>query len=164
MDQPMPWPTQNVAHVASGRRQRRINPRRRSVKQPPAEVPTLVKSSLGRLEQEVLNVVCRIGESSARQVLKQMPHPLAYTTVMTTMARLYRKGLLSRRVSGKSFLYTSRLSSAQLELQFARDLLRALTRCMEIASDQLAAATVDVLHRQRPELLQELRRAIATGS
>lgn len=32
-------------------------------------------------------------------------HPLAYTTVMTIMARLWKKGMLDRRQEGRAFAY-----------------------------------------------------------
>jgi predicted transcriptional regulator len=112
------------------------------------------------LECEVLQQVCGFGESTARQVLERMPRPLAYTTVMTTMTRLYRKGLLNCRLSGKTFLYNSRLSAAQLEMQLARDLVEALVACDEVQSQELAAAIVEALRRKRPQLLQELKRAL----
>jgi len=168
MNSTLPWPSnlskQSAADVhLRGERQvaHRSKTRRTGTSAPLPDVPSLVKPSLGPLECEVLRELCGTGELSARQVLERMPRPLAYTTLSTTLARLYRKGLLSRRLLDKSFLYTSRLSSAQLELQLARDLVKALTRCTDTASDQLAAAIVEVMHGELPELLQELKRAIA---
>ena len=38
---------------------------------------------------------------------------LAYTTVMTVMERLWRKGLLRRELRGRAFLYSSALSEAE---------------------------------------------------
>lgn len=32
-------------------------------------------------------------------------HPLAYTTVMTTLSRLWRKGIVDRRREGRAFAY-----------------------------------------------------------
>ena len=49
------------------------------------------------------------GESSVRAVMEALnagnPKPRAYTTYMTIMARLYRKGLLARRREGKTDFY-----------------------------------------------------------
>jgi len=38
------------------------------------------------------------GESSVREVARELERRLAYTTVMTTLDRLYKKGFLSRRM------------------------------------------------------------------
>jgi predicted transcriptional regulator len=108
----------------------------------------------------VLQQVCGFGESTARQVLDRIARPLAYTTVMTTMTRLYRKGLLSCRLSGKTFIYGSRLSVAQLELQLAHDLVKALVACDAVQTQELAAAIVEAIRSERPQLLQELKRAL----
>jgi predicted transcriptional regulator len=39
---------------------------------------------------------------------------LAYTTIMTTLDRLYRKGLLLRDKTGRAFAYAPRYSRAEL--------------------------------------------------
>jgi predicted transcriptional regulator len=79
---------------------------------------------------------------------------------MTTLSRLHRKGLLDCRSSGRRFLYTPRLSSVQLELQFAADLVHELTCCSAAPMDQLVAAIVEAINREQPQLLDELRRAL----
>jgi predicted transcriptional regulator len=53
---------------------------------------------LGDLEAAVLGTVVRLGNASARQVAQDL-HPtrgLAYTTISTTLDRLYKKGILAR--------------------------------------------------------------------
>ena len=51
----------------------------------------------------------------------------AYTTVMTVMNRLYRKGLLSRRKEGRSFTYAAAVSRDQ----FLRERTGMVMRCMK---------------------------------
>jgi predicted transcriptional regulator len=71
--------------------------------------------NLGPLERRVLELLWeRAGEASVRQVCEAIPD-LAYTTLMTTLDRLHRKGLLSRRRSGRAFHYQPRISRSQLE-------------------------------------------------
>ncbi len=48
----------------------------------------------------------------------------------------------------------------QLEIQLARDLVRALVACKDVPSQELAAAIVEAMHQERPEMLQELNRAM----
>ncbi len=53
---------------------------------------------LGELEAAVLGSVVRIGKASARQVAKDLEpsRGLAYTTISTTLDRLFKKGVLGR--------------------------------------------------------------------
>ncbi len=66
---------------------------------------------LGSLEAEVMGVLWRSnGAVSVRQAAAALnagrDAPLAYTTVMTVMSRLARKGILSRSRAGRTFVYT----------------------------------------------------------
>jgi predicted transcriptional regulator len=61
--------------------------------------------ALGSLESEVLAVVCESGSSSSvGDVRDRLSRPFAYTTVMTTLDRLYKKDLLERQKTGRRFL------------------------------------------------------------
>lgn len=61
------------------------------------------------LEADALAVVQARGEASVREVMADLERaaeaPRAYTTYMTTLARLHKKGLLTRRREGKTDLY-----------------------------------------------------------
>jgi predicted transcriptional regulator len=76
------------------------------------------------LEAEVLDAVWEEGEAPVRTVMDRLnanaPAPRAYTTYMTTLARLHTKGLLARRREGKTDLYRavhSREAYADLRAQ-----------------------------------------------
>ena len=69
---------------------------------------------LGDLEAEVLSSVKNLGEASGSEVLKELRKnkEIAYTTVTTTLDRLYKKGLLTRKETlgrgGVRYLYSSK--------------------------------------------------------
>ena len=65
---------------------------------------------LGSLESELMERIWRRGEISVREVHGEFATRLAYTTVMTTMDRLYKKGLLQRRKVGKAYYYIPALT------------------------------------------------------
>ena len=69
---------------------------------------------LHELETEVMEEVWRLGSGTVRDVMaalnKRSEKERAYTTIMTVLARLERKGVLERRKDGKGFLYTPRAS------------------------------------------------------
>jgi predicted transcriptional regulator len=61
---------------------------------------------LHELEAAVMDEIWTRGEMSVREVMDALNRderrPRAYTTYMTTMARLHRKGLLKRRRDGRT--------------------------------------------------------------
>ena len=67
--------------------------------------PKSALAQLGKLESEVMERIWARGEISVRELHLDLASRLAYTTVMTTLDRLYKKGLLQRRKVGKAFYY-----------------------------------------------------------
>jgi predicted transcriptional regulator len=67
---------------------------------------------LGPLETEVMETVWDLGETTVRDVHAALAsqRDLAYTTIMTTMARLASKGLLARDTSGLAHRYRPTLT------------------------------------------------------
>jgi len=67
--------------------------------------PHGLASVFGALELRVLEALWRRGEdASVRDLMPEFPQA-AYTTLMTTLDRLHRKGVLERRKDGRAFLY-----------------------------------------------------------
>jgi predicted transcriptional regulator len=67
---------------------------------------------LGPLESEVMETVWELGETTVRDVHAELSprRELAYTTIMTTMARLASKGLLARDTTGLAHRYRPTVS------------------------------------------------------
>lgn len=64
------------------------------------------RRAAGELEAAVLAVLQDAGSPlRAAEVLERLGGGLAYTTVVTILARLHDKGVLSRRKDGRSFRY-----------------------------------------------------------
>ena len=68
------------------------------------------------LEIECLKSLWRLGEANVRRVQEEMAprRPLAYTTVMTLLERLVKRGRAGRRKQGRTFLYPPLISQAEL--------------------------------------------------
>jgi len=65
---------------------------------------------VGPLELEVLGLLNAASDQSVNQIqiqLKSSGHDLAYTTVMTVLVRLFKKGLVKRKKEGRQFLYSA---------------------------------------------------------
>lgn len=72
-------------------------------------------TNLGQLEAAVMERLWATdGPMTVRQVLTdlQRDRPLAYTTVMTVLDNLHRKGMVLREKSGRAYVYRSRESRA----------------------------------------------------
>jgi predicted transcriptional regulator len=70
------------------------------------------------LEAEVLADLWRRNEpATPGEVLEAIDADLAYTTVMTILTRLWRKGLVERHRDGRAYAYSPKLTEAQFAAQ-----------------------------------------------
>lgn len=115
---------------------------------------------LGHLETQVMEILWCGGESNVREVARQLPRPLAYTTVMTTLDRLYKKGLLDRRKSERAFFYSVHVTRQQWERQRAGDFVAAFLAGSQPAGETLISCLVDAVGTQDEALLDALERKI----
>ena len=76
---------------------------------------TSIWGRLGPLEQKVLDVVWALGAATVREVVRDGKLWQTYPTIMTTMDRLFKKGLLDRAPDGRAFRYSPRYSLEELE-------------------------------------------------
>jgi predicted transcriptional regulator len=99
------------------------------------------------------------GEGTVRAILdavnRSAQRPRAYTTIMTTMARLERKGLLRRRRAGNADVYAPVLEREVYERQRANAEVEAL---VDRFGDAALAHFARQIERLDPERREELRR------
>jgi predicted transcriptional regulator len=76
-----------------------------------------------RLELECLKALWDIGEANVRDVQGTLGRPLAYTTVMTVLDRLARRGCVERRKVGRGFRYSAVLSRDSVRRVAIEDLI-----------------------------------------
>jgi BlaI family penicillinase repressor len=79
------------------------------------------------LELLCLNALWSLGEGNVKDVLQIVvrTRPLAYTTIMTVLDRLVRKGKVSRRKVGRAFVYMPEASRDQMRRAALREFLDA---------------------------------------
>jgi predicted transcriptional regulator len=116
--------------------------------------------ALGKLEREVLNEIWRNEEVSVRNVYLAFDERVAYTTVMTTLDRLYKKGLLGRRKQGRAFIYWATVNADELEIGIKEDLIDGLLGRGTQRVEPVLACIVDAISERDAELLDELDRLI----
>ena len=119
-----------------------------------------VISSLGELERRTLDEVWRLKEANVRQVVAALDDGYAYTTVMTTLDRLYKKGYLERTKSERAFVYQARMSREDLQLGLAEDVITGLIDGATRGVEPVLACIVDAVSDSDRELLDDLERLI----
>lgn len=115
---------------------------------------------LGKLEESVMNVMWSQGEGNVRDVAKKLERPLAYTTVMTTLDRLYKKGLLDRRKEARAFFYSARLTRDEWERERAGSLVAEFLTGPRDSRELLLSCLVDAVGQHDEALLEELEKKI----
>jgi predicted transcriptional regulator len=115
---------------------------------------------LGPLEVTVMEILWAGGESNVRDVVDRLDRPLAYTTVMTTLDRLFKKGLLARRKCDRAFLYLPTLNRAEWEHKRAGEFVAGFLSAAEPSRDLLISCLVEAVGQHDEALLDELEKKI----
>jgi predicted transcriptional regulator len=95
-----------------------------------------------------------------RDVVDRLGRPLAYTTVMTTLDRLFKKGLLARRKADRAFFYSPSFNRAEWEQKRAGDFVAGFLSVAEPSRDLLISCLVEAVGRHDEALLDELEAKI----
>src|SRR6476660_7735827 len=104
-----------------------------------------VVASLGPLERKTLDEVWRTGEVSVRDVVESFNDEIAYTTVMTTLDRLYKKGYLARRKVERAFVYNALHTREELERGITGDVISGLIDTATRNVEPVLACIVDAV-------------------
>ncbi|MGA3104219.1 MAG: BlaI/MecI/CopY family transcriptional regulator [Terriglobales bacterium] len=110
---------------------------------------------LGPLERQVHTAVWMRGSATVREVLEDGTIWQTYSTIMTTMDRLFRKGLLTRVLEGKAFRYSALHSPEEVERAATMNGIRQL-----LGSDRASlhlSYFVEAVGAQDERLLEELQ-------
>ena len=100
------------------------------------------------------------GESNVRDVVDRLDRPLAYTAVMTTLDRLFKKGMLARYKSDRAFFYSPSMTRAQWEHKRAGDFVAGFLSAAEPSRDLLISCLVEAVGMHDEALLDELEKKI----
>ncbi len=113
----------------------------------------------GKLELRVLEALWRRNDpATVRDIQPEFPST-AYTTLMTTLDRLRRKGVLERVKSGRAFLYQPRCSREELRRGLAENALGAILG-PGVSAHPLLSFFLDAVSRKDEALLDDLERLV----
>ncbi len=113
----------------------------------------------GTLEQEIVAALATArGPMTPAQVRDQLGGDLAYTTVMTVLAQLTEKGLVTRERVGRAYAYSAIRDEAEVTA-------RQMQRLLDAGDDRAAVLSrfVGVLSAEDERLLTDLLRRAEDG-
>jgi len=84
------------------------------------------RTDLTRLELKIMQVVWRLGNCTVSAVQAELTPALAYTTVQTMLNILERKGKLERRLDGRAYVYSAKVTEEKALGQSLRDVIDRL--------------------------------------
>jgi predicted transcriptional regulator len=114
---------------------------------------------LGPLEQRMLETLWTRGSATVRELLEDSYPDLAYTTVMTTLDRLFKKGLLARSEAGRAFRYAPQFGREELHREAAGHAFRQLLDATPASALPLSFL-VEILGERDAQLLDDLRKLV----
>ena len=123
---------------------------------------TTPRNRLGELERAVLEHLWSEGPAHPEGLTVREVHDvvgvqrdLAYTTLMTVLDRMAKKGLVTRERDGRAWRYTPASSRDELTSETMRHALG------ELAGTERRSALLHFLDESTPEEIDELRAALA---
>lgn len=117
---------------------------------------TLIRVALGELERAVMAQLWSAeAPLTVRDVHDRLERELAYTTVMTVLGRLAKKGLVRQERDGKAYRYAAASSRDQMAASLMLDALG------DVGADR-TAALVAFVDQVGPQEVEALRRALDT--
>lgn len=116
-------------------------------------------AQLGPLEQQLLSALWMRGSATVRELLDDGDIKLAYTTVMTTLDRLYKKQLLNREAERRAFRYSPRYTREELEKAAVGETIRQLLGSGTAASLPLSYL-VEAVSEHDAGLLDDLQQLL----
>ena len=120
-------------------------------------------SKLSRRERQMMDVIYRLGEASAKDVMENIEDPPSYSAVRTLLRKLVEKGHISHRENGLKYVYyplverkvasKSALSNL-VKTFFAGSPLQAVNSLLDMESHEISEeelAHLELLIREKKE-------------
>ena len=125
-----------------------------------------LEAFFGTLELRVLDALWSHAEARSVRDLQPLFRGVAYTTLMTTLDRLHRKGVLEREKAGRAFVYRPKYTRDVLRTQLANEALQAVFGDRAADLKPILSFFVETVSREDREsldalecLIEERRRA-----
>lgn len=83
------------------------------------------KRVIGSREMMILNIIWENSELTVRDVFKEISkkEDIAYTSIMTSMQNMEKKGLLKHREEGRAYIYSAEVKKSEVQQRLLKDLI-----------------------------------------
>ncbi|MGC6426807.1 MAG: BlaI/MecI/CopY family transcriptional regulator [Akkermansiaceae bacterium] len=83
----------------------------------------LEKGQLSRRERQIMDILYRLGEATAQEVLDELPDPPSYSAVRALLATLENKEMVKHSKQGRRYLYTPAINERKAKQTALKGLL-----------------------------------------
>lgn len=101
--------------------------------------------ALARRERQVMDILYRMGEATAQEVMEQMPDPPTYSAVRALLATMIEKDLVSFRKDSRRYVYRPAVPEKKAKRSALKQLLSTF---FEGKPENLVAALLDPKDQQ----------------
>lgn len=105
----------------------------------------LEKGQLSRRERQILEILYRLGQATAKEVQENLPDPPSYSAVRALLATLETKEMVRHSKEGRRYLYKPAITQRKAKRAALRNLLSTF---FEGKPENLVAALLDPSDQQ----------------
>ncbi len=116
-------------------------------------------SPFGELEEKVMDILWTKGNATVKEIneeLSKKGEKYAYTTIMTILDRLYKKGVLDRKKEGKGYRYVPKLSKEQFEEMVTEKVISEIVKANPSTAVAAFGGIIDELNEEEIKKLKEI--------
>jgi len=118
----------------------------------------LEQGHLSRRERQILDILYRLGEATAQEVLDNLPDPPSYSAVRALLSTLENKKMVNHTKAGRRYLYQPAIKQSSAKRTAIRKLLNTF---FQDKPEDLVAALLDPSDQNlTPEKIDEIRQLI----
>lgn len=98
------------------------------------------KGHMSRRERQIMDILYRLGQASAKDVLENLPDPPSYSAVRALMATLESKGMVKHSKESRRYIYKPAITEKRARRSAMSNLLSTF---FEGRPEKLVAALLD---------------------
>ncbi|MGY8648135.1 MAG: BlaI/MecI/CopY family transcriptional regulator [Verrucomicrobiales bacterium] len=118
----------------------------------------LEKGQVSRRERQILDILYRLGEATAQDVLEELPDPPSYSAVRALLATLENKEMVKHTKDGRRYLYAPMITERKAKRTALKGLLHTF---FQGKPQNLVAALLDPSDQNLSrEEIKEIRKLV----
>lgn len=120
------------------------------------------KGQMSRRERQIMDILYRLGQASAKDVLENLPDPPSYSAVRALMVTLETKGMVKHSKESRRYIYKPEITEKRARRSAMSNLLSTF---FEGRPEKLVAALLDPKDMQlNQKEIEKIRNALDEGA